>query len=262
MIAAVAQYYGRYCHSSKDPRFAYVWVLGFEATSVTVAMYCLVQFYIQLKEDIVVHRPGIKFTSIKLVLFFCFWQGCILDLLTAKDGPIKPKKKWISGPDLHVGLPSVLVCAEMAAFAILHVFAFDWRPYNLSGKCLLEGTTEDHPRVYACGPLRAILIAANPWDIVKAFGRGIRWLTLGVRHRKKDHSYSELQHPTLAERSVATLATSYGLDALFSENSRFDGYPSASRRCSEHDASIGVDVKEWRGLTGPRRRRLDVAKTI
>ncbi|KAF2277052.1 DUF300-domain-containing protein [Westerdykella ornata] len=261
LIAAVAQYYGRYCHSSKDPRFAYVWVLGFEATSLTVAMYCLMQFYIQLKQDIAVHRPGLKFMCIKLVLFFCFWQTHVIALLTAKDGPIKPAKQWISGPDLRVGLPSLLVCAEMAAFALLHIFTFDWQPYNLNGKGLLEGTTEDQPGVYACGPLCAILIAANPWDIMKGFGRGIRWLVLGVRRRKRDHSYHGVQQSTLAERRLAALSTSYGVEVRFGQTSWYDGNARTLRRFSEH-ISTGVEVTEWRGLRGPTRRRRAVAKTI
>lgn len=42
--------------------------------SVTVAMYCLVQFYVQLKDDLVEHEPFLKIIAVKLVVFLCFWQ--------------------------------------------------------------------------------------------------------------------------------------------------------------------------------------------
>ena len=48
-VAMFTQLLGRYCESSLSPAFAHIWVLCFEAASVTVAMYCLIQFYIQLK---------------------------------------------------------------------------------------------------------------------------------------------------------------------------------------------------------------------
>jgi hypothetical protein len=49
--------------------------------------------------------------------------------------------------------------------------------------------------------VKAILDAANPWDIIKGFARSIRWLVIGRRHREDDPSYKqggnsvELSHP-------------------------------------------------------------------
>lgn len=45
-----------------------------EVISVTIAMYCLVQFYIQLKEDLGPYSPFLKILAIKLVIFLSFWQ--------------------------------------------------------------------------------------------------------------------------------------------------------------------------------------------
>lgn len=47
----------------------------FEAFSVSVAMYCLIQFYLQLKVDLAEHKPFLKVVCIKLVIFFSFWQS-------------------------------------------------------------------------------------------------------------------------------------------------------------------------------------------
>lgn len=47
----------------------------FESISVSVAMYCLIQFYYQIKDDIKEHKPFMKILSIKLVIFLSFWQS-------------------------------------------------------------------------------------------------------------------------------------------------------------------------------------------
>lgn len=45
-----------------------------ECVCVSIAMYCLIQFYIQIKEDISQYSPFLKILSIKLVIFLSFWQ--------------------------------------------------------------------------------------------------------------------------------------------------------------------------------------------
>jgi hypothetical protein len=197
IVAVVTQTQGRYCASSKDPRYAYIWVAGFEAASVTVAMYCLIQFYIQLKDDLAPHRPFLKVLCIKLVIFFCFWQSWIISLLTAEGGPLKATEQ-IAGPDLRIGIPSMLTCVEMAIFSLLHIWAFPWKPYDLNRQNPLDTAMDGYssqPKSYAHGPIRAILDALNPWDILKACSRGFRWLFVGVRHREKDSSYQTKLEP-------------------------------------------------------------------
>lgn len=46
-----------------------------ECIAVTIAMYCLIQYYIQIKDDIREHSPFLKILSIKLVIFLSFWQS-------------------------------------------------------------------------------------------------------------------------------------------------------------------------------------------
>ena len=46
-----------------------------ECAAVTIAMYCLIQFYVQVKDDIKEHSPFLKILSIKLVIFLSFWQS-------------------------------------------------------------------------------------------------------------------------------------------------------------------------------------------
>lgn len=166
-------------------------------------MYCLIQFYIQLKEDLAPHRPFLKVLCIKLVIFFCFWQSWIISLLTADSGPLKASKK-IAGPDLRIGIPSMMTCVEMSIFAIMHLFAFPWKPYDLSRRHEVlpqagEEAGPTTPKNYAYGPIRALLSSFNPWDIIKACLRGFRWLFVGARRRKTDPSYQTKLDPLTNE---------------------------------------------------------------
>lgn len=90
-VAGITQATGRYCESSLNPAFAHVWVMGFEALSVTIAMYCLIQFYIQMKGQLAPHRPGLKIACIKLVIFFSFWQSLLISFLVS-SGTITPSR--------------------------------------------------------------------------------------------------------------------------------------------------------------------------
>jgi hypothetical protein len=192
--------------------------------SVTIAMYCVVQFYIQLKEDLAPHRPFLKVLCIKLVIFFCFWQSWIISLLTAEGGPLKATDQ-IAGPDLRIGIPSMLTCVEMAIFAVLHLFAFPWKPYDLKNQSPLDTTIDGYsaqPTKYASGPARALLDALNPWDIIKACGRGFRWLFYGARHRKNDSSYQTKLEP------VATNTTYNG--PTFAGNGEPINAPPATKK--------------------------------
>ena len=58
-------------------------VMLVEAGCVTIAMYCLIQFYIQLKGDLTKHSPFLKILAIKLVIFLSFWQNVSLSSVPA-----------------------------------------------------------------------------------------------------------------------------------------------------------------------------------
>jgi Organic solute transporter Ostalpha len=191
ITAVVTQHLGRYCLESLNPVFAHIWVMGIEAVAVTIAMYSIIQFYYQVRKDIAQHSPLIKVLAIKLVIFLSFWQTIAISLLTS-SGAIKPTSKFRT-PDIKVGIPSFLLCIEMAFFAFFHLFAFSWRDYTTTSKIYQqELAAGEDPAQYQGGFLgiKAIADAANPWDIIKAVARAGRWLFVGHRKRMLDPSYS------------------------------------------------------------------------
>ncbi|KAI1268894.1 organic solute transporter Ostalpha-domain-containing protein [Xylariaceae sp. FL1019] len=200
IIAVVTQYFGKYCESSNSPVFAHIWVTAFEAVAVTIAMYCIIQFYVQFKKPLADQHLGMKVLAIKLVIFLSFWQTIAIDLATSESLNLVSATSRLAWPDLKVGIPSLLLCIEMALFAILHLWSFSYVPYKEGAKPTFypnpNMTNESPSRVNESGPkqggflgIKALFDAGNPWDIAKAFGRGIRWLFVGAKRRHEDPSY-------------------------------------------------------------------------
>lgn len=168
-------------------------------------MYCLIQFYIQIKNDIAHHRPFLKILCIKLVIFLSFWQSVsiqihpfplfdisltlaktIIDFLTS-SGTIKSSAK-VQLFDWNNGLPNLLICIEMFLFATLHFWGFPWGPYMLNkGDIMSNGSDQRYYGGFL--GIKAFLDAMNPWDLIKATARGFRWLCVGRKHREADPSY-------------------------------------------------------------------------
>jgi hypothetical protein len=186
IIAVITQTQNSYCPSSPSPESGHLWISLLQGAFVLIAMYCLVQFYQQLKGDLAPHKPFLKVLSIKLVMFLCFWQTWILNLLSRNRGLMSPTSV-VGALDMHVAIPSMLICFEMTLFACLHHWAFPWKPYHLSNQLRGSGYLEH----YACSPHEALLSAINPWDYVKAAARGCRWLFRDVHRRKHDASYND-----------------------------------------------------------------------
>ncbi|KIW89687.1 uncharacterized protein Z519_09843 [Cladophialophora bantiana CBS 173.52] len=190
IVSVITQALDLYCLESLSPAFSHIWVMVFETISITVAMYCLIQFYIQIKDDIQQHKPLLKITAIKLVIFLSFWQTIAISFLTSA-GAIKATNK-IQTPDIKVGIPALLLCVEMAFFAIFHIWSFSWKPYVIGSKEQMSDTVagEGLSR-YEGGFLgvKAIFDAFNGMDMLKATGRSARWLFKGRKTRHTDSSY-------------------------------------------------------------------------
>lgn len=212
----VCAYLGKFSHCPPLRRTTdTAQVLVINAVAVTIAMYLLIQFYIQLRADLADHSPFLKVLAIKLVIFLAFWQTFTISILTSSTFSVLKANNYLAFPDLYVGIPSLLICIEMALFAIFHIFAYPHAPYKPGAHHSGEENASKYPTGDPddLGPkqggfmgARALLDALNPWDIVKAFGRGIRWMFVGARRRKQDASYSRDVRDALALQSHAAKA--------------------------------------------------------
>lgn len=109
-------------------------------------------------------------------------------------------------PDIKIGIPSLLLCIEMAIFSVFHLWAFPWQVYDIRRSHIVAsesapGFLPDPKTAYQGGPfgIRALIDAFNPWDVVKAIGRGFRWAAVGRKRRMEDISYKNSTPATALE---------------------------------------------------------------
>lgn len=90
--------------------------------SVSVSLYSLVLLYSALHEHLQMHRPLQKFLCIKGLLFFAFWQSCLVELLL-RTGVLH---------DFHQceQLQSTLLCYESIFFAFAFSLSFSYKEFQ------------------------------------------------------------------------------------------------------------------------------------
>lgn len=109
----------------------------------------------------------------------------------SSSGALKVSDK-LANQDIQIGIPNLLLCIEMAIFAILHLFAFPWQPYRLKAQQASDDPQYINGQIAYHGGflgLKAMIECFNVWDLVKAVGRGFRWLFVGYKTRTNDPSY-------------------------------------------------------------------------
>ncbi|OWM91290.1 transmembrane protein 184C-like [Punica granatum] len=97
--------------------------------SVSLALYSLVLFYHVFAKELAPHKPLAKFMCIKGIVFFCFWQGVVLEILVAM-GVIKSHHFWLDVEHIEEAIQNVLVCLEMVVFSVLQQYAYHVSPYS------------------------------------------------------------------------------------------------------------------------------------
>ncbi|KAL8460330.1 hypothetical protein ACS0TY_031250 [Phlomoides rotata] len=97
--------------------------------SFSLAMYSLVVFYHVFAKELEPHKPLTKFICIKGIVFFCFWQGILLDILV-KMGYIRSHHFWLDTEHVEEAIQNVLVCVEMLLFSVLQQYAYHVAPYS------------------------------------------------------------------------------------------------------------------------------------
>ncbi|XP_031282115.1 transmembrane protein 184C-like [Pistacia vera] len=97
--------------------------------SVSLALYSLVIFYHVFAKELAPHKPLAKFMCIKGIVFFCFWQGVVLEILAAV-GIIRSHHFWLDVEHIEEAIQNVLVCLEMVVFAVFQQYAYHVAPYS------------------------------------------------------------------------------------------------------------------------------------
>lgn len=186
IITLATEAAGIFCAESNSLSYAHIYINVTQTISLTVAMGILFHFYTQFKQSLGPHSPFLKFLAIKIVIGLSYMQESIFNFLAGKeDSPIQPTAT-ISIQTLQVGLPNLILCFETMVFAILHLWAYPWKPYSVEniraqelengGK---EGLEERSPvMTSSSNPIPAFLDAMNILDMLKGIFECFRWLVV------------------------------------------------------------------------------------
>lgn len=228
-IVLIASILGIYGDGQWSPDAVYFWVTGITNLSQMHALYCLVLFYHATYQDLAPLRPLAKFLCIKLVVFFSFWQGCLISALVyfgvIKDTPYFPAANT---------LQDFVVCLEMLFFAIAHHYVFsykDFARFNNNDSRAFSGTVtsiasagSDRSTSSRNPLVQAFLEAANPRDLVHDIGHSFRRMRRGSRSSVSSSyldSDDEMDHggPSAAVADAELGNSMYGYDLALDENS-------------------------------------------
>ncbi|KAF8629429.1 hypothetical protein AX15_003476 [Amanita polypyramis BW_CC] len=150
LIAVLLNYFGLYCESSWSLHWGHIYISAAVSISVTVAMFCLVQFYVSVSKLLAPRQPLLKLFSIKAVVFLTFWQSIFLSVLST-FGIIK-NTKYMTAEDVNIGIGALLETFEMTLFAFIHIKAFSYLPYRPSLQSFSKGTSpQPTPRLRSLG---------------------------------------------------------------------------------------------------------------
>ncbi|KAI0312894.1 organic solute transporter Ostalpha-domain-containing protein, partial [Amylostereum chailletii] len=214
LAAIVLNYIGLYCEESWSPGWGHIWITGIISISVSVAMYCLVQFYLSVAPYLVKQKPVLKMVSIKAVVFLTFWQASALSLLTMFD--IVKDTPYMTAADINIGWGALLETLEMAIFAFVHVKAFSYKPYRPAAR-----DAQRTPR------LRALMHAMDFRETFRELRAGTVYMWHQMRGKETD----------VAARREAHLVGAF-------DKSRTDVWRGMHRREKGADdgEEMGVDV--------------------
>lgn len=110
--------------------------------SVSLAFYSLVLFYHVFAKELEPHKPLSKFLCVKGIVFFCFWQGVVLDVLVGL-GVISSHHFWIDVEHVEEAYQNVLVCLEMVVFSGIQQYAFHFAPYMGDAARMMRSDKKD-----------------------------------------------------------------------------------------------------------------------
>lgn len=128
IAAVVLEYYGLYCLDSWLPNFGHVWIAVAISLSVTVAMYCIIQFYLPIETELKPYSPVLKFLAVKTVVFLTFWQSSFLSVLAYFK--VIHDTEYMTSDEVQAGINALLETFEMMIFAFVHIKAFTYLIYR------------------------------------------------------------------------------------------------------------------------------------
>ena len=126
------------------------WTTVYPYTTIVIcfsqlwALYCLIHFYYGTKQVLKQYAPGAKFVSIKLIVFFSFWQAQMITVWFSERGRgwlnttvgIDNGACWLDSQfhlsvgSFAAGAQALLICMEMFVASLVHRSVFSYRAFR------------------------------------------------------------------------------------------------------------------------------------
>ncbi|KAJ1692546.1 hypothetical protein LUZ63_009244 [Rhynchospora breviuscula] len=130
ILAVILEAFGAYCEGEFKWNCGYPYMAIVINFSQTWALYCLVQFYAVIKDELAHIKPLAKFLVFKSIVFLTWWQDVAIAILFSMGflkGPIAEALQFKSS------IQDFIICIEMGVASIVHIFVFPSKPYELIG---------------------------------------------------------------------------------------------------------------------------------
>jgi len=129
---------GAYQSGDFEPNNGYIYISFITNASQIWAMYCLVLFYVNMKDKLRPVKPVPKFIGIKAIVFFTFWQSVFIAFLVYIGTLDYTSTMYRSGEVASV-LEDFIICIEMFIASLAHLYAY---PYD-EFPCTWGGSDEE-----------------------------------------------------------------------------------------------------------------------
>lgn len=127
-IAILLHILGLYHPGSFSIRHGYFWISMLLFISSTLALYFIFLFFELIKRRIFMYKPLLKLISIKILVFFIFWQSIAIAILY--DTHCIPAFFGWSIARSEETVQNVIICIEMAGLSVFNLYAFSYATYR------------------------------------------------------------------------------------------------------------------------------------
>ncbi|XP_078161009.1 organic solute transporter ostalpha protein (DUF300) [Carex rostrata] len=128
ILAVIFEAFGTYCEGEFKWNCGYPYMAIVINFSQTWALYCLVQFYAAIKDELAHIKPLAKFLVFKSIVFLTWWQGVAIAIFYSwgfLKGPMAEALQFKSS------IQDFIICIEMGVASIVHIYVFPSKPYEL-----------------------------------------------------------------------------------------------------------------------------------
>ncbi len=142
LISLLLYSIGMYDPGNLMPNQPYLWIMLIMNVSVSVTLYGIIILWHVTDELISVYKPFMKLISIKILIFFIFWQSVLLS--AAYYFHFFPVFfDWNEQRSADT-IENIMICIEMTLLSLFHLWAFPYEEYEVETEDDFKPKSKSH----------------------------------------------------------------------------------------------------------------------